>query len=670
VVNRRPVPGDSPLKNLAYLAAGSKWNPQYCECAELARMICKGLGIEGELNKKQCEWLVGEVLKKVIAYERKRAVDAGLESINWGRIIGERDGERPFLVAGAGELLKLGDEFDFLKVRHALKIDDAAWDALLAKEKKDGGEKRFLQLRAGLWLRKLDGNDYASKRARGSEVECRLFESLIKAIVACLDSEDFESDRNMLIRGVKSHSSKAGRALRDGQSSGSTASVPASRNGKSESNEEGSSPSPAVLERWVNYTFDGYAYGPGVGKPPLSAIDLATGYIRRFALEAEFERLVGEGARLLCLVGQAGMGKSCLARMLVGEFPFIEFQDGRPLLAHLRPALKKYGLSFEDLTHKNAEGKLVDLLTADPGPEFVGLDNVPNMSKLRYLVPHRTTSVVVATCRSHGHGTPEQCREIVVGPVSVTEARYLIASGLPVSKQRYAENLASIVGYHPLMIRTAINIARATGIDLVTIGKSLAVDPGSIRTDSGEKLLDALGQMVEALREYEPAAVDLLALLASNDNIERANLPRILMFGNECYGPEVGSVRCVAALELLLRLSLVDLHVIDPIMTALSLVATKPVIGPILRVALEEDVIRVDAMLSRRLALNGETVERLMDQENYNADDLWEIHRSVKALSVLLGRTENPPWPPVGRGLTKLAETAEQHAWHRRFDTV
>ncbi len=299
---------------------------------------------------------------------------------------------------------------------------------------------------------------------------------------------------------------------------------------------------------------------PGSAESPAeSAVSVIPHYIKRPLVESEFWSAVADGTKLIAIFGQPGVGKSSLAQALTVGSPFIEFNNGAPRLAQLRPQLRKYGLPADDLTEANAGGRLVDLMMVSPGPPFVVLDNLQATSELNDLVPPDSTTTVVATCREIGAPAPRACRNLPLTVMEEDEALALAHSKLPSLTEGDAQLLVSTLGNYPLVVSSACGRIASTGIAMTALCRALSIDAGSIRTTAHEQLRTIMQDDIETLRSRDLIAVDILACCSACDDL-RVEVTELLMMVEVLYGDATASSKLAHALAELERFSVVEIR--------------------------------------------------------------------------------------------------------------
>jgi hypothetical protein len=183
------------------------------------------------------------------------------------------------------------------------------------------------------------------------------------------------------------------------------------------------------------------------------------GYVPRPALHDAFNQLVARGEKLIVLVGQAGMGKTWLARALTtgpdGSAPRIRVIDSKLDTGDLQAALASHSMESKAPITGEPKEFLASLTCGSQAPDFVVLDNLGSAEELRAHIPTTTRSVVVATCRTRGENPPEACRFLPVGRMETAEAVALVANRAPHLSEPDATELAKVLGAYPLVLHHA-----------------------------------------------------------------------------------------------------------------------------------------------------------------------------------------------------------------------
>ncbi len=222
-------------------------------------------------------------------------------------------------------------------------------------------------------------------------------------------------------------------------------------------------------------------------------------YVPRPDQEAQFSQLVSERARVIVFHGQAGMGKTFLARALTvsddgTEAIRIRFAVDHPLASDLQAALLRIGVDSKSIAGLSDTEKLIELLCGASAPRYVVLDNIEDAQLLTQLIPSQHTAIIVATCRIR-HDSAEGYGFIAVGSMDDSEAHNLIASYLPGITVDEIHLLASTLVRYPLAIRHVCSLVRAYS------GQSIA-ELCSELTEDIESLLETMKTTSEEATLY------------------------------------------------------------------------------------------------------------------------------------------------------------------------
>jgi hypothetical protein len=265
----------------------------------------------------------------------------------------------------------------------------------------------------------------------------------------------------------------------------------------------------------------GEPFPQDAGKAEESAHFEQTTYVWRNDYYGEFKKLVESGARLIALVGQAGVGKTYLAKMLTTGreqveryVPIIEVNRGQPSNDHIQAAAYR----LQRPVRFGSREYLAELLYSDNSLPFVVLDNLESADELHRLVPTPPQSVVVATCRTKGLNPPDYCQFIDVGTMTEEESRELVVRELPGVSELDAAYLADSLYRYPLLIQHVCGLLRNQNSSIRDFCQDLHADEsefvGRIRLNEGRTLAAVLGRVVQEVQANDPLAYDLLACIS------------------------------------------------------------------------------------------------------------------------------------------------------------
>jgi hypothetical protein len=298
-------------------------------------------------------------------------------------------------------------------------------------------------------------------------------------------------------------------------------------------------------------------------------------YVHREEFERRFKKLVSDGAKLIALVGQPGMGKTWLADSLTSQYDpagssvaWITFEpDGSMSLGDLYVALKTCGLPIGGLETGDPRFHLHRLTRDDEhAPRFVVLDNVPDTAVLNSLLPLETRSVIMVTTRLKTR-PPEHCHIIDINPMADYEARRLVRQLLPHLDGDDVERLVQALHGFPQVIVFACRLIARKRISAQEFCDGLTNDPGAIlsRVPSGASanLVSVLADMIDLLEEHDEAALELLeciALVGTLNKFPQCLLRRYFSTGNASrkIGDATTAVTYATALESLLDFCLIE----------------------------------------------------------------------------------------------------------------
>lgn len=286
-------------------------------------------------------------------------------------------------------------------------------------------------------------------------------------------------------------------------------------------------------------------------------------YVRRNRIHHEFASLMQNGAHLIALVGQAGMGKSRLAEALVRDWapkgeriPLVRFLSGETVSKDVKSSLLARG---EIPGNSGALEQLVSLVSGPEAPKFVILDNLESAEELRYVLPAHINTIVVATCRSKGN-FPADCQIINVGTMEPAEAMQMISRRLPDISESARTLLTKRLHGYPLVIRYATDLIGQTGVSVEEFCASLPADnatlAGAAPTEEGRTLRAVLEQTYRLVVERDATAHALLKCIALTHKFAGVDRTFTKRYWITSTGSAYSAVRYTQGLNSLINLGL------------------------------------------------------------------------------------------------------------------
>lgn len=243
-------------------------------------------------------------------------------------------------------------------------------------------------------------------------------------------------------------------------------------------------------------------------------------YVHRKREEMEFHRLVAEGAKLIVFVGQAGMGKTSLAKVLAGDTHFVRVLGGEVHRGDLAAAFAATTTGFKSSPEDLIE-RLATLACGPGAPKFIVLDNLESADELQSLLPHRTDSTVVATCRRRGDSPPTHCQYINVGEMSRPQAEMMARSYAPNLSEEDGRYVADVFSGHPLIIRHVCSMLLYTSLPIRQFCDEIKEDSqalvSNVYTTDGVTLLAVLRRVLKVIGSRNALCYELLAALVVTD---------------------------------------------------------------------------------------------------------------------------------------------------------
>lgn len=246
-------------------------------------------------------------------------------------------------------------------------------------------------------------------------------------------------------------------------------------------------------------------------------------YTPRPKLEAQFKELHDAGANLIAFIGQAGMGKSWLARAICHQVqgaPALEIGVSGGKLNHqeLSIALFRQGIKVRGST-EGREIEHLDKLVAHPtkAPSVLLLDGLETTDELRALNLHMARSCIVATCRYIGKLPLNDWRCIQVGKMNQIEAQDMTVKRLAASQADEAPHIASELQGHALLTDYVCATAQRLQIRTTAVCAKIREIPDwalqAVTTEDGRTLSEVFGEMLEQVRVRNMLAYELLAFM-------------------------------------------------------------------------------------------------------------------------------------------------------------
>ncbi|WP_262064039.1 ATP-binding protein [Streptomyces sp. STR69] len=258
------------------------------------------------------------------------------------------------------------------------------------------------------------------------------------------------------------------------------------------------------------------------------------GYVNRPELEAQFNSLMLDSKRIILLHGDAGTGKSTLARHLVRNFLKVDVDHYIPTVSgHSEDSLHESLATFLEARGKSTRGmdrfslarEFKSLLKGSDGPTIVLLDNIEEQVVLDSLVPTQPASRVIVTSRKLMLNASKVEGWIDVQNMNSAESRALVRlhTGNELNDRDVA-TLADALDRRPLAIEHGCALLRIGDETVQELCSTLQFDTAGL-LDTAEtsfaeaKLTTIYRNLLKKLSENDSSvdAVRLLDVLAFAD---------------------------------------------------------------------------------------------------------------------------------------------------------
>ena len=196
-------------------------------------------------------------------------------------------------------------------------------------------------------------------------------------------------------------------------------------------------------------------------------------YINRPQYEDQFAAHLQAGARIFLLYGDAGTGKTTLARHLAmshanasGDAQTSGLREGRATFIEINSQAAADVILYEDVSSALQDlgvevpatallrRRFREVIASDQAPRAVLLDNAENWKDVEALVPETPNCVVLVTSRQKLTKSAAVV-SLPIGKMTADEAAQMIRSQLPDLGDEGAARLAGRLDYRPLAIRHA-----------------------------------------------------------------------------------------------------------------------------------------------------------------------------------------------------------------------
>lgn len=292
-------------------------------------------------------------------------------------------------------------------------------------------------------------------------------------------------------------------------------------------------------------------------------------FISRPDVTGKFQQLRLVGARTIALVGQAGMGKTWLARVLTmspdgREAPRIRMVDGQLSEDDLAAALLR--CDIEVPTRVTGQSFVTEcirkLLVGDKAPEYVIFDNLNELGEIGRLLPPNPNSFVVLTSRTEGGGSQSGFHILPVESFTAEQSAQLVAVLAPGLSPDHVAHLGAFFHGHPLALSYACRIVKEHKRSVRDFCDEVADDretlAESVHTEEGRTLYAVLQILLDMLAVENAQArilLDVSCFLERRPWIHRDFLERYLSVHS---GTAISRASFTHALEALRRYALVD----------------------------------------------------------------------------------------------------------------
>lgn len=258
---------------------------------------------------------------------------------------------------------------------------------------------------------------------------------------------------------------------------------------------------------------DGHTAGQMLVTPVLT-----DGFVARPHYETLIRSRRDAGQRLIWLHGDAGTGKSRLARAahrdLVNDdqVPVLHAGDRGRLEREATALLATAGVPVQTINPTNLWPTVGAFLSSDQAPPVVVLDDLPPDSDILDLLGAPACTILMVTSRN---APPARYNEnaVRVGELAPDELRDMLASRLPDVDENARDQLATTLGGRPLAIEHSASFLRETGMSVAEYCTALTTEPGAVLDAAGQQYGQTLTAVYQLTLERLASSFDVLRAL-------------------------------------------------------------------------------------------------------------------------------------------------------------
>jgi hypothetical protein len=249
---------------------------------------------------------------------------------------------------------------------------------------------------------------------------------------------------------------------------------------------------------------------------------LADFYVSRPEYEAEIRRVRESTTRLLWLHGDAGTGKTRLARAANQDVfaehlvPVLHAADRAQLEQELAKLISDSGMDAGNINATNVWALFNTLLIRNEAPPVIVFDDVAPETDIISLIGGTGRSLLIFTSQ---YAPPTGARgeslvpPLQVGEMETGELQTMLRSRLPQATDTERARLASAVGGRPLAIEHSCSFLRSTGMSVADYCAALSQRPAHLLELAGGRQGRTLTRLYELTLERLAAAPEAIRAL-------------------------------------------------------------------------------------------------------------------------------------------------------------